>query len=53
MIRPEGYELLPSLSEFHRRYSGQYEGWAEITDIEEKRRFYQEARLVLQELNGR
>ncbi len=50
VIRPDGVEVLPSLGEFHRRYRGQSEGWVEITDIEEKRRFYQEARLVLREL---
>jgi hypothetical protein len=51
VIRPDGVEVLPSLEEFHRRYRGQSEGWVEITDIEEKRRFYQDAGLVLQELN--
>jgi len=53
VIRPEGYEILPSLGEFHRRYRGQSENWVEIADIEEKRRFFREARLVLQELNSR
>jgi hypothetical protein len=53
VIRPEGYEILPSLGEFHRRYRGQSQSWVEISDIEEKRHFFREARLVLQELNSR
>jgi hypothetical protein len=53
VIRPGGYEILPSLGEFHSRYRGQSENWVEITDIEEKRRFFREARLVLQDLNSR
>jgi hypothetical protein len=49
VIRPDGVEVLPSLEEVLRRYGGQSEGWVEIADIEEKRRFYQEARIVLQD----
>jgi hypothetical protein len=53
VLRPDGAEILPSLEEFHRRNpaasvpGNRTVGWEEVTDVEDRRKFYREASSVL------